>query len=121
MNARKPSIPAVIISLETLVRRHIARARVIICLPCDQIVRVVLTSVGKCSTSKSLKENEGLRNQTTKKRINNNNKKKNARIYFFHGGATSIKILNRFGVLVQYHGVELIKLIKSALFDRLNS
>ena len=47
--------------------------------------------------------------------------KKNARIYFFHGGATSIKILNRFGVLVQYHGVELIKLIKSALFDRLNS
>lgn len=40
---------------------------------------------------------------------------------FFHGGATSIKILNRFGVLVQYHEVELIKLIKSALFDRLNS
>lgn len=34
-----------------------------------------------------------------KKRINNNNNKKNARIYFFHGGATSIKILNRFGVI----------------------
>lgn len=54
-----------------------------------------------------------------KKRINKK-KKKNARIYFFHGGATSIEILNRFGVLVQYHGVEPIKLIKSALFDSLN-